>query len=132
VRELSNLHTKRLMVNFETDESVQEREIDILTQHITEIFRHAESLLKKFGNQGDESNISQQELTVRANMQRSIAKKLQGLSTSFRTSQKVISRAISQNDFIFPHILNHLHFHRNIFNGFKLRRTEVGRQPLDS
>ena len=89
VRELSALHTKRLMVNFETDETLQEREIDLLTQEITEIFRHAEIILKKFGNQGDEAKISQQELTVRANMQRSLAKKLQGLSMSFRSSQKV-------------------------------------------
>jgi ERCC4-type nuclease len=77
------------MVNFETDESVQEREIDIVTQDITDIFRHAEGLLKRFGSQGDEANISQQELTVRSNMQRSMAKKLQGLSANFRTSQKV-------------------------------------------
>mmetsp|Transcript_1271 Transcript_1271/g.2070 ORF Transcript_1271/g.2070 Transcript_1271/m.2070 type:complete len:308 (+) Transcript_1271:100-1023(+) len=88
MRELGALHTKRLMVNFETDEVVQEREIDILTQDITDIFRHAEGLLKRFGSQGDEANISQQELTVRANMQRSMAKKLQGLSMSFRGSQK--------------------------------------------
>lgn len=91
VRELSALHTKRLMVNFETDEIVQEREIDILTHEITDIFRHAETILKKFGNQGDEGKISQQELTVRANMQRSMAKKLQGLSMSFRASQKAFS-----------------------------------------
>lgn len=89
MRELSSLHTKRLMVNFETDETLQEREIDLLTQEITEIFRHAENILKKFGNQGDESKISQQELTVRANMQRSLAKKLQGLSMTFRSNQKV-------------------------------------------
>mmetsp|Transcript_15906 Transcript_15906/g.16653 ORF Transcript_15906/g.16653 Transcript_15906/m.16653 type:complete len:306 (-) Transcript_15906:188-1105(-) len=88
MRELSALHTKRLMVNFETDETLQEREIDLLTQEITEIFRHAENILKKFGNQGDESKISQQELTVRSNMQRSLAKKLQGLSMTFRSNQK--------------------------------------------
>ena len=48
-----------------------------------------ENLLKKFGRQGDEANISQQEKVVRTNLQRSMAKKLQGLSTAFRTSQKV-------------------------------------------
>ena len=88
VRELSSHHTKRLMVNFETNEEAQEREIDIATQEITELFRHAESVLKKFGKQGDEHEASQQELTVRNNMQRSLAKKLQGLSMQFRTSQK--------------------------------------------
>lgn len=89
MRDLSALHTKRLMVNFETDEAHQEREIDLCTQDITELFRHAENLLKQFGKQGDEAKISQEERVVRNNMQRSIAKKLQGLSMSFRTSQKV-------------------------------------------
>lgn len=88
MRELSAMHTKRLMVTFDADESVQEREIDILTSQITDVFRHAENLLKKFGKQGDEKTISQEEKVVRMNLQRSMAKKLQGLSTAFRTSQK--------------------------------------------
>ena len=89
VKELSALHTRRLMVNFETDETQQEREIDSKTREITELFRHAEGLLKNFGKQGDESTISQSEQTVRTNMQRSLAKNLQGLSMSFRSTQKV-------------------------------------------
>ena len=97
MRELSAIHTKRLMVNFETDEAQQEREIDIKTQEITELFRHAEGLLKKFGKQGDEATISSSELTVRKNMQSSIAKKLQGLSMSFRGSQKVSLYRSSSN-----------------------------------
>lgn len=88
MRELAGLHSKRLMVNFEADEASQEREIDIMTQDITEIFRHAELCLKQFSHQGDETKISSQEFTVRNNMQRSMAKKLQGLSMQFRTSQK--------------------------------------------
>jgi hypothetical protein len=89
VKELNSLHTKRLMVNFDSDEVMQEREIDGKTQEITGLFHHAESLLNKFGKQGDEKTISVAERTVRGNMQRSIAKKLQGLSMSFRSSQKV-------------------------------------------
>jgi len=88
VRELSALHTKRLMVNFETDESQQEREIDAKTQEITSIFRHAEGLLKKFSKQADDDKISPSERKVRENMQRSIGKKLQGLTMGFRMSQK--------------------------------------------
>lgn len=90
VRELTALHNKRLMVNFSADESSQEREIEDKTQEITDLFRHAEVLLKKFARQGDESQASQQELAVRNNLQRSMAKKLQGLSMQFRTSQKVV------------------------------------------
>lgn len=88
MRELNALHTKRLMVNFEADEAQQERDIDHKTQEITELFRHAESLLKRFAKQGDEGSISDAELKVRKNMQSSIAKRLQGLSFAFRTSQK--------------------------------------------
>jgi hypothetical protein len=77
------------MVNFETDEVQQEREIDLKTREVTEVFHHAEGLLKRFGKQGDESRISASEQTVRNNMQHSLAKKLQGLSMTFRTSQKV-------------------------------------------
>ena len=89
VRELSGLHSKRLMVNFETDEATQERNIDICTQEITDLFRHSELLLKQFSKIGDEGKISAQERTVRHNMQTSIAKRLQGLSMTFRSSQKV-------------------------------------------
>lgn len=95
------------MINFESDETQQERDIDQCTQKITEHFRTAgtlllhspspsahshmidtEALLKKFGKQGDEGGLTGPELVVRNNMQRSMAKKLQGLSTSFRSSQK--------------------------------------------
>lgn len=76
------------MVNFEADEAQQERDIDLKTQEITELFRHAESLLKRFSKQGDENKISDAEAKVRKNMQSSVAKKLQGLSFSFRSSQK--------------------------------------------
>ncbi len=91
MRDLSNLHTKRLLVNFESDEIKQEREIDMVTQEITEIFRHSESILKLFSNQPDEYTINSSEKTIRNNLQRTMAKKLQGLSGSFRTSQKVNS-----------------------------------------
>ena len=89
VRELGALHTKRLMVDFSTDESDKEREIDGKTHEITEHFRHAESLLKQFSKQGDESKISGAESSVRGNIQKSIAKRLQTLSMTFRSSQKV-------------------------------------------
>ena len=82
VKELSALHTKRLMVNFEADEAQQEHEIDLKTQEITDHFRHAEGLLKRFSKQ-DERDIPSAELTVRTNIQRSIAKRLQGLNSAF-------------------------------------------------
>lgn len=87
VRDLSALHTKRLMVTFDSDESAQEREIDMLTQEITDIFRHAEANLKHIQRQ-DDRNATPQDLAVRSNMQKSMARKLQALSMNFRQSQK--------------------------------------------
>lgn len=87
--ELSALHKKRLKVDFETDEAQQEREIDAKTREITEVFHHAENLLKRFGKQTEQSQgLTGEERTVRKNMQMSMAKKLQGLSMSFRSTQK--------------------------------------------
>ena len=88
IKTLTALHSKRLMVDFEADESQQEKQIDSTTREITAVFRHAEGLLKQFARQGDENSITKAEKTVRSNMQRSIAKKLQGLSGTFRQSQK--------------------------------------------
>jgi hypothetical protein len=96
------LHTKRLMVNFETDEKQQEREIDSKTHEITEVFHHAEGILKKFGKDSERSDITTAEKTVRKNMQMSIAKKLQGLSMSFRSTQKV---SALKNNIICYHVI---------------------------
>jgi len=88
VRELTGLHTKRLMVNFQTDEVLQEREIDYKTREITECFHHAESVLKKFSENSKNPHLSAADKQVRKNMQMSVARKIQGLSMSFRSSQK--------------------------------------------
>ena len=89
VTELSALRTKRLMVNFETDEAQQDREIDMKTREITDLFHHAEGLLRVFDKQRKDTKISKSEATVITNMQRSQAKKLQGLNMSFKSAQKV-------------------------------------------
>jgi syntaxin 16 len=88
MRELQQLHTQRLMVNFEVDEAAQEEAIAIKTNETTDVFRRAEGLLKTFSKQGDENTISDSERTVRRNMQSQVAKRLQQLSSSFRNSQK--------------------------------------------
>ena len=77
------------MVNFETDETSQERDIEAATQDITDLFRQAEQLLSKFGAQAADKTLTIEERTLRYNIQRSIAKKLQTLSMTFRSSQKV-------------------------------------------
>eukprot|EP00286_Rhodomonas_abbreviata_P008003 CAMPEP_0181336114 /NCGR_PEP_ID=MMETSP1101-20121128/27232_1 /TAXON_ID=46948 /ORGANISM="Rhodomonas abbreviata, Strain Caron Lab Isolate" /LENGTH=137 /DNA_ID=CAMNT_0023446359 /DNA_START=53 /DNA_END=462 /DNA_ORIENTATION=+ len=63
MRELAALHTKRLMVNFEADESQQEREIESKTREITDIFHHAEGVLKRFAKQSENPSLSVAEKT---------------------------------------------------------------------
>lgn len=94
IRDLSTLHRQRLMVNFEANEDEQERQINFKTGDVTELFRQTESILKKIGRQGDEHLISDGERTVRKNMQSQLAKKLQGLSMTFRTSQKMYLKKV--------------------------------------
>ena len=89
VNELSALRTKRLMANFDTDEVQQDREIDMKTREITELFHHAEGLLQVFDKQRKDPKISQSEAAVITNMLRSQTKKLQGLKMSFKSTLKV-------------------------------------------
>ncbi len=89
MQELTALHTKRLMVNFESDEAQQEREITAKTAEITEVFHHAEAILKRFSKLADDPNIPAAERTVRKNMQINMAKRVQTLSMTFRATQKV-------------------------------------------
>ena len=88
IRELAGLHSARLMVNFEADEAQQEYQIEKCTSDITMIFREAEAILKRFGNDVKDPSLSVSERSVRQNLLRSMAKKLQGLTATFRTSQR--------------------------------------------
>ena len=130
VRELSTLHTKRLMVNFETDEAEQEAQIDRCTNEITKIFRHAEGILKQFGSQAKDPSISPAERTVRQNSLRSLAEKLQGLSGSFRNSQKeYLARVKNQKSGsgaqAFDFLSNNKSSNNDIDNGFNQAQMSV-------
>jgi hypothetical protein len=90
VRELSSMHSKRLKVNFKSSEELEDREISIKTDEITDLFRKAESVVKKFKILSSEEVANAADLKVRDNVQRTFARKLQLLSNAFRTNQKVI------------------------------------------
>ncbi|TMW58716.1 hypothetical protein Poli38472_010275 [Pythium oligandrum] len=85
MEKLSKLHTKRLMVRFDGSDSQHEKEIDQLTQDITDEFRNAERGLQRMGKQGDQSAA---DAKTRQNVQRALATQLQTLSGDFRRSQK--------------------------------------------
>lgn len=95
MQELTSLHTKRLMVNFETDEQQQEREIEAKTSEITDIFHHSEGLLKQFSKLANDPKLQPAETKVRKNMQSNMAKKVQNLSMQFRATQKVSISVLS-------------------------------------
>ncbi|CAM9150205.1 unnamed protein product [Ectocarpus sp. 6 AP-2014] len=86
LRELSALHTKRLMVTFDESEAERERDVEDATREVTALFRRAERQLKHL--MGESAGLTQAEATVRNNIQRATARKLQSLSGGFRTSQK--------------------------------------------
>jgi syntaxin 16 len=60
------------------------RDIDYLTQEITAMFREAETILKRLPSEGAGGTDS----LVTRNIQKSMAKRIQTLSMSFRRSQK--------------------------------------------
>ncbi|CAM9256331.1 unnamed protein product [Ascophyllum nodosum] len=86
MRELSALHTKRLMVTFDESEAERERDVEDATRELTALFRRAEKQLKQL--MAETSGLTQAEATVRNNIQRATARKLQSLSAGFRSSQK--------------------------------------------
>jgi len=100
MRELAQMHTKRLMVTFDdSSDEAQDREIQILTHHITDLFHHANKSLAQIGKDAGGTGHSVSEDRVRQNIQRSLAIKLQQLSSSFRQSQKeYMSRLKAQKE----------------------------------
>lgn len=83
---LQALHASRLGSVFGKDLDNMETEIEALTREVTDRFRKAERILQKVGTAtrmagGEEASIG-------ANVQRSLAKQLQELSVTFRSSQR--------------------------------------------
>ena len=62
------------------------RHIQLVTDGITDLFRNAERLLKVLSRQSGEE--SESELKLKQNLQRSLAFKLQNMSSQFRQQQK--------------------------------------------
>ncbi|CAM9412293.1 unnamed protein product [Chrysoparadoxa australica] len=83
MRDLSALHSKRLMVTFDGSEGDKEREIEAATQEITNLFRGAERQLKSAM-----AGAGSADARVRSNIQKATARKIQNLSLAFRSSQK--------------------------------------------
>ena len=86
-RELQTLHKKRLMVTFDdSNESALDDEIEMKIREATKLFRACEQTLKRIALSNDDCSDS--ERTIRANIQRSSAQKIQKLNQEFRRSQQ--------------------------------------------
>lgn len=85
--DLQSLHSQRVGSVFGKDLPNMEGRIDKLTQQITDEFRVAERHLQAVGKVAAAA-VTAEEATVGANVQRSLAKRLQELSVNFRQSQR--------------------------------------------
>ena len=83
---LQSLHSSRVGSVFGKDLDDMEGRIEQLTQDITSRFRQAEKYLKRVG--AATRRAGGEEAMVGANVQRSLAKRLQELSVEFRQSQR--------------------------------------------
>lgn len=83
---LGSMHASRVGTVFGRDLDDMEKKIERMTNDITDKFRQSERLLQRVGIATKRSG--GQEATVGANVQRSLAKKLQELSVEFRQKQR--------------------------------------------
>jgi syntaxin 16 len=84
--DLQSLHASRVGSVFGKDLDDMEVRIEAMTRDITDQFRMAERILQKVG--AATRRAGGEEAAIGANVQRSLAKQLQELSVSFRTSQR--------------------------------------------
>ncbi|KAL7694463.1 putative target SNARE coiled-coil domain, RNA polymerase II assembly factor Rtp1 domain 2 [Plasmopara halstedii] len=99
MEKLNKLHANRLMVRFDGQESKYEREIDQLTQDITDEFRNAEKGLRRMAQSDRNGEFSAADAKTRQNVQRALATQLQTLSGDFRKSQKTyLTRVKNQKE----------------------------------
>lgn len=84
--DLQSLHASRVGSVFGKDLDDMEGRIELMTRDITDRFRQAERILQKVG--AATRRAGGEEAAIGANVQRSLAKQLQELSVSFRSSQR--------------------------------------------
>lgn len=85
---LASMHSNRLGSVFGSHSALSEKEAQIeqLTTEITDLFRHAEKRLQRVGSAAKQG--TKNDAIVLSNVQRSLARKLQEVSSEFRTKQR--------------------------------------------
>lgn len=84
--ELASMHASRIGTVFGRDLDTMERHIERKTTEVTTLFRQAERALKRVG--ASTRRAGGEESTVGANVQRSLAMRMQTLSSDFRQKQR--------------------------------------------
>jgi syntaxin 16 len=82
--ELSNAHGNHLKPQFVAEDMEDEQTIEILTEQITKMFQQSQAKLARLGKE----RVQGQEISIRKNLQSSLASQLQELSIQFRKDQK--------------------------------------------
>eukprot|EP00467_Chlorarachnion_reptans_P003328 CAMPEP_0114500554 /NCGR_PEP_ID=MMETSP0109-20121206/8025_1 /TAXON_ID=29199 /ORGANISM="Chlorarachnion reptans, Strain CCCM449" /LENGTH=303 /DNA_ID=CAMNT_0001678221 /DNA_START=57 /DNA_END=968 /DNA_ORIENTATION=+ len=88
---LDAAYEARLKVSFSKNRLEEDQNIDVMTQEITRIFRKTDNNLKRIatiGNPEAGAKLPMQERVVRLNVMRSLAKRIQASSKSFKNKQK--------------------------------------------
>ncbi|KAJ1460282.1 t-SNARE [Pelagophyceae sp. CCMP2097] len=95
-KEQQALCTKRLMVSFDDNsETMLDGEIEKITRDVTKLFRSCEQSLKRVArSDADVAEVSGSEQTIRANIQRSMAMRIQALNAEFRQAQREYLRRL--------------------------------------
>jgi syntaxin 16 len=88
MKDLQALHSQRVGSVFGKNLDNMEGRIEKMTNEITDEMRVAERHLQAVGKQTATTTTTAEEATVGANVQRSLAKRLQELSVTFRQSQR--------------------------------------------
>lgn len=91
IKILNQQHKNRLLVRFDNSEVTKDKEIEMLTMEITDMFRQAEQKIKRglFHHDGQEfRSTTSADFLVKQNIKKQLAQELQELSSSFRKTQK--------------------------------------------
>jgi len=97
MEKLHGLHAVRVGSVFASDLSRRDREIDAITTDITTLFRVCERDLKGIIPTGPAGALlSDEEITVRKNVQRNLARRMQEMGTEFRKRQRTYLEDVAE------------------------------------
>jgi len=99
IEKLKRQQKERLKFRFDDERTDQDREIEVLTQSITQSFARGNNLLKRIATAGNENgNLPYEERVLRVNVMRAKATRSQELSRRFREHQNQFLRSLQKGN----------------------------------